>query len=312
MTSTSPTSPTPPVSSTAPTSVITVTRALLREARPRQWAKNVLVFAAPGAAGVLDNWSSLWPTLLAFVALSLAASGTYYWNDILDVEADRRHPTKSRRPIAAGEIPIGWARVIGTLLLLAGVAIGFLADWRCGVAVVVYVALTVSYSTWLKHQPVLDLVAVAAGFVVRAVAGAEASAVDMSTWFLLCTSCGSLFIVAGKRYAELREMGDSAAGTRSILAAYSTGYLRIVLSVALAATLVSYCIWAFETKEISGSSWPFYELSVIPMLTALLRYLLVLEAGEGGAPEEVFAADRVLQVVGLVWAIVFGLGVYVG
>jgi len=286
--------------------------ALVREARPKQWAKNVLVFAAPGAAGVLDNWANLWPTLVAFAALSLAASGTYFWNDILDVESDRRHPTKSRRPIAAGEVSLGTARVVGTLLLVGGPALGFVADWRCGVATVVYVLLTVSYSAYLKHQPVLDLVAVAGGFVVRAVAGAEAAGVDMSTWFLLCTSCGSLFIVAGKRYAELREMGESAPGTRAILAAYSTGYLRIVLSVALGATLVSYCIWAFETKEISGSTWPFYELSVVPMLTALLRYLLVLEAGEGGAPEEVFAADRVLQVVGLVWAVVFGLGVYVG
>lgn len=286
--------------------------ALLREARPKQWAKNVLVFAAPGAAGVLDNWSNLWPTLVAFAALSLAASGTYYWNDILDVESDRRHPVKCRRPIAAGEVPLGLARVTGSLLLVGGPALAFVADWRCGVASVVYVVLTVAYSTYLKHQPVLDLVAVAAGFVIRAVAGAEAARVDMSTWFLLCTSCGSLFIVAGKRYAELREMGESAPGTRAILAAYSTGYLRIVLSVALGATLVSYCIWAFDTKEISGSTWPFYELSVVPMLTALLRYLLVVEAGQGGAPEEVFAADRVLQVVGVVWAVIFGLGVYVG
>lgn len=287
-------------------------RALVVEARPKQWTKNVLVLAAPGAAGVLDDWSSLWRTLVAFVALSLAASGTYYWNDILDVDADRRHPVKSRRPIAAGLVPIGLARVVGSALLGAGVGAGLLADWRCGVAVVVYVAVTVSYSTWLKHHAVVDLVAVAAGFVIRAIAGAEAAGVTMSTWFLLCTSCGSLFIVTGKRYAELREMGDDAVSTRSTLADYSLGYLRTVLAVAVGATLVAYCTWAFDTKELSGASWPFYELSIVPMLIALLRYLLVLEQGHGSAPEEIFVADRMIQLMGLVWVALFGLGVYVG
>ena len=285
---------------------------LLKEARPKQWAKNILVFAAPGAAGVLNEWGSLWRTLLCFVALSLTASGTYFWNDILDVEADRVHPTKCRRPIAAGLVSINTARIVGTLLLVSGIAVGFIPDWRCGVAVIVYVVLTVSYSTVLKHQPVLDLLAVAGGFVIRAIAGAEASSVEMSTWFLLCASFGALFIVTGKRYAEMKELGEGNGSTRSTLMAYSLDYLRMVLAVSLGATLVAYCTWAFATKEISGSSWPSYELSIIPMLAALLRYLLALEQGRGGAPEEVFASDRTLQVLGLIWVIIFGLGVYVG
>ena len=286
--------------------------ALLREARPKQWTKNVLVFAAPGAAGVLNEWSALWPTLVAFAALCLAASGTYYWNDILDVEADRAHPRKRFRPVASGAVSMAAARVVGTSLLLGGLALGFVPDWRCGLAVGVYVVLTVSYSSFLKHEAVLDLMAVAAGFVIRAIAGAEASSVEMSTWFLLCASFGALYIVTGKRYAELRDAGENVGETREALAAYTLGYLRIVLSISLAATLVAYCIWAFATKEISGSSWPFYELSIVPMLGALLRYLLVLEQGQGAAPEEVFMADRTLQVMGLVWVVVFGLGVYVG
>ncbi|CAB4788879.1 unannotated protein [freshwater metagenome] len=285
---------------------------LLKEARPKQWAKNILVFAAPGAAGVLNEWGSLWRTLLCFVALSLTASGTYFWNDILDVEADRVHPTKCRRPIAAGLVSINTARIVGTLLLVSGIAVGFIPDWRCGVAVIVYVVLTVSYSTVLKHQPVLDLLAVAGGFVIRAIAGAEASSVEMSTWFLLCASFGALFIVTGKRYAEMKELGEGNGSTRSTLMAYSLDYLRMVLAVSLGATLVAYCTWAFATKEISGSSWPSYELSIIPMLAALMRYLLALEQGRGGAPEEVFASDRTLQVLGLIWVIIFGLGVYVG
>jgi decaprenyl-phosphate phosphoribosyltransferase len=285
---------------------------LLKEARPKQWAKNILVFAAPGAAGVLNEWASLWQTLLCFVALSLTASGTYFWNDILDVEADRVHPTKCRRPIAAGLVKINTARIVGTLLLVVGIAVGFIPDWRCGVAVVVYAILTVSYSKVLKHQPVLDLFAVDGGFVILAIAGAEATAVEMSTWFLLCASFGALFIVTGKRYAEMKELGEGNGSTRSTLMAYSLDYLRMVLAISLGATLVAYCTWAFATKEISGSSWPSYELSIIPMLAALLRYLLALEQGRGGAPEEVFASDRTLQVLGLIWVIVFGLGVYVG
>lgn len=284
----------------------------LREARPKQWAKNVLVFAAPGAAGVLNEWSALWQTLVAFVALCMAASGTYYWNDLLDVEADRAHPRKRLRPVASGAVSMLSARIVGTILLVGGVTLAFVPDWRSGVAVVVYVVLTVSYSARLKHEAVLDLMAVAAGFVIRAIAGAEASGVEMSTWFLLCASFGALFIVTGKRYAELRDAGDTVGVTRVALTEYSLGYLRIVLSVSLAATLVAYCTWAFATKEISGSTWPFYELSIIPMLGALLRYLLVLEQGQGAAPEDVFAADRMLQGMGVAWVIVFGLGVYVG
>ena len=284
----------------------------LREARPKQWAKNVLVFAAPGAAGVLNEWSALWQTLVVFVALCMAASGTYYWNDILDVEADRAHPRKRLRPVASGAVSIISARIVGTILLLGGIALAFVPDWRSGVAVVIYVVLTVSYSARLKHEAVLDLMAVAAGFVIRAIAGAEASSVEMSTWFLLCASFGALFIVTGKRYAELRDAGDTVGVTRVALTEYSLGFLRIVLSVSLAATLVAYCTWAFATKEISGSTWPFYELSIIPMLGALLRYLLVLEQGQGAAPEDVFAADRMLQGMGVAWVLVFGLGVYVG
>ena len=284
---------------------------IIREARPKQWTKNVLVFAAPGAAGVLDNWSSLWKTLLAFVAFCLASSGTYYWNDINDVAADRQHPKKRFRPIASGAVPLGIARVVGTLLLLAGIGLAFALNWKLGLVVSGYIVLTTLYSTVLKHVAVVDLVAVAAGFVLRAIAGAVVTDVRMSTWFVLCTSFGSLFIVTGKRFAELREMGEGG-GTRATLDEYTLTFLQTVLSVSVGATLVTYCIWAFDVRELSGSSWPFYELSIVPMLTALLRYTLILEQGHGAAPEEIFAADRTLQILGVVWLIVFGLGVYVG
>lgn len=287
-------------------------RALVREARPKQWLKNVLVFAAPGAAGVLDNGAYARDALLMFVAFCLASSGTYYWNDIHDREADRHHPVKRSRPIAAGLVPLPVAVVVGSALLVGGVGLATALRWQAGAVVGGYVALQVGYSTLLKHVAVVDLVLVSAGFVLRAFAGAAAVDVPMSTWFVLTTSFGSLFIVAGKRYAELREHGDDAGRMRASLDDYTLGYLRIVLSVAITATLITYCIWAFDTKEVSGSDWPFYELSIVPMGTALLRYTLVLEQGHGAAPEEIFAHDRALQLLGVVWTVVFGLGVYVG
>ena len=154
------------------------------------------------------------------------------------------------------------------------------------------------YSAWLKHVAVVDIVTVASGFVLRAAGGAVAVDVPMSNWFVLVTVFGSLFIVTGKRYAELREIGEDAPAVRATLADYTLGYLRIVLIVSCGAALVSYCQWAFETSDRTAADWPFYELSIVPMLTALLRYALVLEQGRGAAPEEVFASDRVLQLLG--------------
>lgn len=284
--------------------------ALVQEARPKQWAKNLLVFAAPGAAGVLDNGSYLWRAVVMFVAFCMVSSGTYYWNDVLDHESDRNHPTKRLRPIARGDLPLSLATVVGTLLLLGGVGLASLTHPRAALAAAAYVVVTSLYSSVLKHVAVVDLVAVSAGFVIRAIGGAVAADVPMSTWFLLTTSFGSLFIVTGKRYAELRELGDGAQ-VRQTLEDYTSGFLRIVLSVSCGAALVTYCIWAFDTKEIAGTTWPFYELSIVPMATALLRYTLILEQGHGAAPEEIFAVDRTLQVLGVVWAAVFGLGVYV-
>ena len=287
-------------------------RSLAREARPRQWIKNLLVFAAPGAAGVLNEWPYLWRTIVAFVAFCAVSSGTYYWNDIFDVEADRQHPTKRHRPIASGAISIGIAKVVGSLLLVVGIGLGFATGrWQTVGVLALYVALTVSYSVWLKHVAVVDLVAVASGFVLRAVGGAVAADVPMSKWFVLVTTFGSLFIVTGKRYAELRELGEEAVATRATLETYSLSYLRLLLSITVGATLVAYCLWAFETAQLSDASVPYYELSIVPMLVALLRYLLILEQGHGGAPEDVFLADRPLQLFALMWLATFGLAVYV-
>jgi decaprenyl-phosphate phosphoribosyltransferase len=285
-------------------------RLLLEEARPKQWLKNVLVFAAPGAAGVLDQGRELGLTLIAFVAFCFAASGIYFWNDLLDVEADRLHPTKRFRPIASGALPVNIARIAGVVLPLIALGLAALTGrWQTVAVVGLYIVITLAYTFWLKHVAVIDIITIAAGFVLRAAAGAVAVDVPMSRWFVLCITFGSLFIVVGKRYAELNEVGD-AAGTRATLEVYNIGYLRILLSVSLGGALISYCVWAFETSEISTSDWPWYELTIVPMMIALFRYLLVLESGDGAAPEEVFASDRVLQLTGLCWLVIYGAAVY--
>lgn len=288
---------------------------ILRAMRPKQYLKNVLVFAAPGAAGVLDDPDALFKTCVAFVAFCLAASGTYLWNDIADVEADRAHPTKRDRPIASGAVSMTTARILG--VVLPAMALGAAAvtgRWQTVAIVAVYVVITLSYTFWLKHEPIIDLLTIAAGFVLRAAAGAAAVDVPMSRWFVLCVTFGSLFIVVGKRYAEMNEVGASG-GTRATLEEYTPGFLRMLLSASISGALISYCVWAFETSEAadltgSGQDLPFYELSIVPMIAALFRYLLVLERGEGSAPEEVFARDRVLQIAGVVWVLVYGVAVY--
>jgi decaprenyl-phosphate phosphoribosyltransferase len=284
--------------------------ACLKEARPSQWTKNVLVFSAPAALGVLNEWSSLGKTLVVFLAFCLVASGTYYWNDIMDVEQDRLHPKKRNRPIASGAVPLPVARVVGSVLLLTGPALAYAVRPAAGGIIALYVFLTIGYSTWWKHIPVLDLALVASGFVLRAMVGAAATQTPMSTWFVLCITFGSFFIVTGKRFAELLELGDKAILTRASLKAYSLTYLRQLLVVSCTATVVTYCIWAFENAAIAQESIPFHGLSIVPMVLALLRYLLVLENGGGGAPEEVFFNDRWIQAYGAVWVVVYGLAVY--
>ena len=289
---------------------------IIRTARPKQWLKNVLVFAAPGAAGVLDQGRPLAVTLITFVSFCLASAGVYFFNDLIDVDADRKHPKKRLRPIAAGDVPLNVARAATAALSCAALGVAALTGrWQTVAIVALYLIVNIAYNVGLKRIPGVDLVAVASGFVLRAAAGAVAVDVPMSRWFVLCITFGSLFIVVGKRYAELNEMGPGS-GTRATLDEYSVGYLRILLSVSCGAALLSYCVWAFETSEASADTsgspfnFPFYELSIVPMLTALFRYLLVLEQGGGGAPEEVFAKDRVLQVLGLTWIIIYGVAVY--
>lgn len=289
---------------------------LVVTARPVQWMKNLLVFAAPAAAGALTNPADLLASAIVFVAFCSAASGTYIWNDIVDCASDRAHPVKRHRPIAAGLVPMTIARVAGSALMIAGPALLALTQiWMALAVLMGYVALTIAYSVWLKHIPVLDLVVVASGFVLRAAAGAVAVSVAMSGWFLLFIIFGALFVVTGKRFAEINFLAE-VAGTedpgriRGTLAAYTPRYLRDVMVINCGGAILTYCLWAFEARQTAGTSLVLYELTILPVLLALFRYLLVLDRGKGAAPEDVFVRDRVIQISGLVWVIIFAIAVY--
>ena len=280
--------------------------AVLRSMRPKQWTKNLLVVAAPLAAGDLGDAGVLGPTVLAFLSFCAASSGTYLVNDCADVEADRQHPRKQSRPIAAGELSVRAALAVAVLLFAVGIALAALTRVEFVVLLLSYIALTLSYSLWLKHEPVVDLALVAAGFLIRAVAGGLAAALPISDWFLMVAGFGSLFIVAGKRYSELHTLG-SEAGTRRSLVRYTDSYLRFVWSIAAAVTVAAYCLWAFENASRSGIPW--HTLSILPFVVGLMRYAVDVDAGEAAEPEDIVWGDRLLQAIGVVWVVVLSLGV---
>ncbi|MCV2488563.1 decaprenyl-phosphate phosphoribosyltransferase [Geodermatophilus sp. YIM 151500] len=284
---------------------------VVRTMRPRQWVKNLLVFAAPLASGRVFEGEVLGATLVAVGLFCLVSSGVYLVNDVRDAEEDRRHPRKRFRPVAAGTVPSSLALLVGGVLLAGALTCAVLLT-RPQLAAVLgtYVAVSVAYSFFLKDQPVIDLAVVASGFLLRGVAGGAAAGIALSQWFLLVAAFGALFMVAGKRYAELVALGD-AASTRRSLTEYSPSYLRFVWSLSAGVTCTAYSLWAFELRELDGG-FPWQTISIAPFVLALLRYAVDVDRGTADAPEEIVLRDPVLLLLGLVWAGLVALGVFTG
>jgi decaprenyl-phosphate phosphoribosyltransferase len=282
---------------------------VVKTARPRQWAKNVLVFVAPFTAAQITNGGVLVDALVAFVAFSLVASSVYLINDAIDVEADRAHPTKRNRPIAAGIVPVPAAYAAAVVFFAAGLAISFLASPQLAIVLGVYEAVQLGYCFGLKHQPVVDLAIVGSGFLMRAIAGGVAAGIALSQWFLLVTAFGSLFMVAGKRYAEIMLFERTGAKIRASLKKYSASYLRFVWATAAAILIMSYSLWAFTLREgAHGSIWPM--ISMVPFVIAVLRYAVDVDGGTAGEPEEIVLKDRVLQILGVLWVVTLAVTFY--
>ena len=291
-----------------PSSAGRIAAGVVRTMRPRQWVKNVVVLAAPFAAGHISNPSVLRAVLVAFVVFCLAASGIYLINDAKDVAADRAHPTKRNRPVAAGIVPVPVAIAVGTVLLLGAVALSFTQDWQLALVIGVYEAVQLGYCFGLKHEPVIDLCIVASGFLLRAIAGGVAANLVLSQWFLLTTAFGSLFMVSGKRYAEVQLFERTGAEIRSSLRKYSASYLRFVWATSVAVVIATYGQWAFQLNEQFRSVWA--EISIVPFVIALLRYAVDVDGGNAGEPEDIVLRDRVLQILGVCWVVTLGLAFY--
>ena len=288
--------------------------ALLVAARPRQWIKNLLVFAAPLAAGVLSQPGALGRTAVAAATLATASAGVYLINDVIDAPADRLHPVKRRRPVASGDLPAPIAAVAGiAAIALALAASVVLAGVALTVIVGAYATVSISYCLWLKGQAVIEMACVSSGFVLRAVAGGAAVGVVVSPWFILVTSATAVLIVAGKRTAEQGTLSKAAPSHRSVLGRYPATFLLTVRVTAGAVAIISYALWAFERSVYSSIHTTYdimFQLSILPFVIGILLVELAVESGGGAAPEEMVLGNRALQLLGLACVTLIAVGIY--
>ena len=284
---------------------------VVKAVRPRQWLKNVLVALAPLAAWGTDvhyDWVKvLWQVAVAFVVFCLAASSIYLVNDVRDVEADREHPTKRFRPIAAGVVPEWLAYALAVVLGAASLALSWWLNPNLALVMAVYIAIQLGYCFGLKHQAVIDICIVSSGFLIRGIAGGAATNIHLTQWFLLMMAFGSLFIAAGKRYAELQLAERTGAKIRKSLESYTASYLRFVWTLSATATVLCYGLWAFE-RDGNYASW--YAVTIIPFTIAILRYAVDVDGGLAGEPEEIALKDRVLQLLAVAWIGTIGAALF--
>ncbi|HZY02373.1 MAG TPA: decaprenyl-phosphate phosphoribosyltransferase [Anaeromyxobacteraceae bacterium] len=290
---------------------MTLARALLVSLRPRQWAKNALLLAPLVFAQRATDPAAARRALLAVAAFSMLASAVYLGNDLADRDRDRAHPLKRERPLAAGLLPPAWAAGAALCLGAAGLALawglgaGFFG-WGVG-----YLVLQAAYSALLRSVAVLDVFAIAAGFVVRVVAGAAVIDVPVSNWLYLCTLLLALFLALEKRRAELVLLGAEAGRHRGILAAYSVGLLDQLSGVAAGAAVLAYSLYTLAPETVHKFGGDRLKYTVPFVLFGIFRYLwLAHREGEGGEPERVLLRDRATQLNLLGWLAVVAWAVY--
>jgi decaprenyl-phosphate phosphoribosyltransferase len=281
-----------------------------RAIRPHQWIKNVTVLGAPAAASVLNQPAVLARSSAAAAIFVLASCGTYLLNDAHDAEADRRHPEKRRRPVAANEITVRAAVAVGGIACIAAAVGAFALAREFGLVVTVYLVMTGLYSWRLKQVAVIEMMLIASGFVLRAIGGGVVNHLPISRWFLLVSAAGALFIVSGKRQAEQRALGANAPVHRAVIRQYSAEWLQQTATVALTATVVGYCLWAFQYlgRDILQV---LLAISVAPFTAALLRYTQLISLGHGQRPERYLVTDPFLVTAILTCASLLFFGLYV-
>jgi 4-hydroxybenzoate polyprenyltransferase len=286
---------------------------MLRLLRPRQWTKNLLLFAALVFAKELFDADAVVLASLGFAAFCLASSSAYIINDLLDAERDRLHPEKRNRPIASGAIAPGRAAVVAVALTAVSLALAFWVAPAFGISVVLYLGLTHFYSLVGKNAVVLDVLLIAFGFVIRAIAGALAIAVPISDWFILCMAFLALFLAVSKRKAELVALKEEAGNTRPVLEQYTETSLDTYTAVTMAATLICYGLYVFDFQKQASSDSQILILTLPIAVFGVFRYHHVAETtGMGDKPEEVLLRDRPIQLCALAFALVAVAALYLG
>jgi len=277
---------------------------LIVELRPLDWVKNTLVFAAIIFSGHLFSRAAMCQSLEAFASLCLAAGATYLLNDVRDRQADQAHPVKRHRPVAAGVVKPGLAVVAGVLAGAAALAIAFAINRATGLAVLGYLCLTTLYSMFLKHVVILDVVAVAIGFVLRVIIGAVAIGVEFSSWLVLCTFMLALFLGFGKRRHELVLLEQNANTHRPILGEYSPHFLDMMMAVVTAATVMSYVLYTMDPETVGRFHSRRLIYTSVFVLYGIFRYLyLIHQKASGGNPAHTLYRDRSLLVAVLLWVV---------
>ncbi|MBX7214873.1 MAG: decaprenyl-phosphate phosphoribosyltransferase [Thermoflexales bacterium] len=283
---------------------------LLKTMRPRQWAKNVFVFAALIFDSKLTQAGPLLATLGGFVALCLLSSSVYLLNDAVDVEKDRQHPKKRFRPVARGDVSPGLAMVTAAVIGLAALAFSFWLHPVFGLIGLIYLAINVWYSFQLKHVVIIDVLTIAAGFVLRVAAGVPlVDAERFSPWLFVCMSLLALLIGFGKRRQELVEL-KGRTSTRAILGEYNLPLLDQIIAMVTAAVIIAYSFYTFSAPQLPANHSMMLTIPIV--LYGIFRYLyLVHVRGEGGAPEEIIFKDRPMQITGVLWGLAVILVLYV-
>jgi decaprenyl-phosphate phosphoribosyltransferase len=282
--------------------------AVMREARPRQWPKNLLVFAAPLAGETTGRPDGLAYALLAAFAFLCASVSVYFVNDIMDAERDRGHPVKCHRPIACGDLPVRDAMAIAALLALIAVGSGFLIGTpMLSVVTGGYLITSTFYSTRGKHIPYLEMVLVASGFVLRVLAGAVATMVPPSPWFLAVCSLGAFSVAVAKRYAELTSLGADAVRHRPVTRWYGAPMIRLIQAVVAVAMVATYLTWA--AGESAGTAY-WHLASAIPLSLALVRFAMLTGRRTVRPVEDMITRDGLMLTCEVAWLALFIVGLY--
>ncbi|NVN99047.1 MAG: decaprenyl-phosphate phosphoribosyltransferase [Geobacteraceae bacterium] len=276
----------------------------LKLLRPVQWLKNLMLLFPPFLGGTIFNEGLFLAILLPLSSFCFASSATYIINDIVDCTADMEHPVKRFRPLPSGEVVVGKALMLAGLLLISALFLAISVSVKFLILLLAYLAVSLSYTFIFKNYPLFDLFSIASGFILRLLAGGEAFGVAISEWLFLTVFLLALFLSTGKRYSEKKALGEHAEFHRKALAAYPTGFLDGVLSMTGSAVLVTYTMYVISRH----SSLLIY---TVPLCCfGLFRYILRVQTGKGGDPTESLTRDLPLLIVGIMWAVMVGWGIY--